>query len=77
MGKVIDMVTRQEITEMPATKAQGEALIENVLKFEIISNMRHIPTSQPLIDNLVTMIENNTGASRYEVMDRLYKARKV
>lgn len=75
MAKVIDFYTRKEITEMPATVEQGEALIENLLKFELTSARRG-NGNQELIANLIGMVENNSGASRYTVMDRIFKKQR-
>lgn len=76
MSKVICFYTRKEVTEMPATKEQGEAMIENLLKFELVQSRRG-KANQELLANVISMIENNTGATRYEVMDKIYKARKA
>lgn len=75
MGKVIEMVTKKEITEMPATVEQGEALIETLLKFEL-ANARRGTSNQELISNVISMVENNSGARRFDVMDRIYKKQR-
>lgn len=72
MSKVICMFTRQEITEMPATKEAGEALILNLLEFELKRSTNPFMPNSELISNLILMVEINSGASRYDVMDRLY-----
>lgn len=71
MGKVINIFTRKEITELPLNKAQGEEMIEHLLKFEIKPLDMFSPMDE-FIGHLVIMIENNSGASRFEVMDRIY-----
>ncbi len=78
MGKVICFFTKREVTEFPVSKADGEALIENLLRFEIQRN----PTlewtdASHLLGNITTMIENASGASRFDVMERYYHRRKV
>lgn len=72
MGKVICMFTRQEVTDMPATKEAGEALIMNLLTFELTRSTNPFMPESELISNLISMVENNTGASRFEIMDRIY-----
>lgn len=72
MGKVICIFTRQEVTEMPATKEAGEALITNLLQFEMTRSSNPFMPDSELISNLISMVENNTGASRFDVMDRIY-----
>jgi hypothetical protein len=76
MGKVIDIVTRKEVTELPASKQDGEKLIEHMLRLELRRSSVNVGPVE-LISNLISMIENNTGASRYEVMDRIYNKRSV
>jgi hypothetical protein len=77
MGKVICFYSGKEITELPVSKIEGEMLLENLLRFEILHNptMEWNSMSQ-LIRHMVLMIENNSGASRFDVMNRIYK-RKV
>lgn len=77
MGKVICFYSGKEITELPVSKREGEALLENLLRFEMFHNpdMEWNSLSH-LLRNMVLMIENNSGASRFDVMDRIYK-RKV
>lgn len=77
MGKVICFYTRKEITQMPANKAEGEALILNLLNFELTRQDNPLIPDSELISNVITMIENNTGASRYELMERIYLERKA
>lgn len=77
MGKVICFYTRDEIKKMPATKEEGEALIQHLLEFELSRSDNPFVGSVNLIDNMIAMVENNTGASRYEVMDRIYGVSQV
>ena len=79
MGKVIDMWTRQDITNepLPVTKEAGEALILNLLQFELTRSTNPFAPDVELIANIISMVENNSGASRYEVMDRLYGTRAL
>lgn len=74
MGKVVCFYTREEIKEMPATKEEGEALIENLLRFELFSLE---PVNRDLMDNLIYMIEVNSGANKFEVIDKIYAQRKI
>lgn len=73
MGRVIDFYTRKDVTDSPRkfSKEEGEDLIVAILNHELSlpTNCFH---SSELIDNVVMMIENCTGASRYEAMDKLY-----
>lgn len=77
MGKVIDIFTRKEIVAGITSKQEGEALIENLLNFEMSRAANPFAGPVELIDNLITTVENGSGASRYEVMDRIYNKRKV
>jgi hypothetical protein len=77
MAKVICFYTREEITSLPSTTAEGEALIEHLLKFELSRSTNPFVGPVELIENIIGMIENNSGASRYEIMDRLYKTGAV
>jgi hypothetical protein len=78
MGKVICFYTRREITELPSTVAEGEVLIEHLLRFELGRSDNPFASPVEMIDMLISMVENNSGASRYNVMDRIYNAeRKV
>lgn len=72
MGKVICFYTRDEIKGMPATKEEGELLIQQLLEFELSRSDNPFVGSVSLIENMISMVENNTGASRYDVMDRIY-----
>lgn len=76
MGKVIDFYTRQEVTELPASKEEGEALIMALLEYELTRSTNPFAPEVELISNVISMVENNTGASRYDVMERIYE-RKV
>lgn len=77
MSKVIDMRTKQEIVQQPHSKEEGEALIEALLEFEIKNNAEPFSSMFELIGNTISMVENNTGAHRFEVMNRLYEKRRV
>jgi hypothetical protein len=77
MGKVIDIWTRKEITEIPVSKEAGEFLILNLLQYELSRSTNPFAPDIELISNLISMVENNTGARRYEVMDRLYETRAL
>lgn len=73
MGKVIDMFTRSELTDRYYTKEQGEALIKHLLEYD--SQFEDALYSEYfLVDSLIRMIENNSGASRGEVLDMMYPA---
>ena len=75
MSKVICMLTREEMNEVPASKEEGDALILNLLNYELNNCGNLITPQSELISNLMAMIENSTGASRFEVMDRIYSTR--
>lgn len=78
MGKVICMFTRREITEPQTGVAEGEALIEHLLRFELSRSTNPFAGPVELVDGLITMVENNSGASRYDVMSKIYATeRKV
>lgn len=78
MGKVIDFYTRKEVTDMPVTIAEGEAMIEHLLQYELeLEHNNQLGGPYQLIENLISMVECNSGASRYVVMDRIYMARKI
>lgn len=77
MGKVIDIFTKKEVTEMPATVQDGEAIIEVLLRLEVKQNNSPFSASAELMSNVITMVENNTGAQRFDVMERIYNRRKA
>ena len=77
MAKVICFYTREEITALPHTKQDGDAMIENLLRLDMQRSKRQGVPDAGLIEALISIVENNTGASRYEVMDRIYGKRKV
>jgi hypothetical protein len=77
MGKVIDMFTRQEIVEMPHSKADGEMIIQKLLELELTRSIDDSVPTVTLISNVISMVESNTGASRYDVMDRIYTEKKA
>lgn len=74
MGKVICMFTREDITNEPTpmTKEQGEALIADLLKLEAKHTDSPFTGTASVFQGLINMVENASGASGYEVMDRLY-----
>lgn len=74
MSKVICFYTKKEIDKMPASIEEGEALIENILYFELSRSTNPMVPDSALISNLISMIESNTGASRYKVMNKIYGA---
>jgi len=77
MGKVIDFYTRKEITEMPHSKQEGEMLIEALLQFELKRASNPFSSTAELVSNVISIVENSTGASRYEVMERIYAEKKA
>jgi hypothetical protein len=76
MGKVICIFTKEEITTMPATAEEGQALIENLLRFELSRSQNELVAPVALIEDVIRMVEVNTGASRYDAMDKVYGRNK-
>lgn len=79
MGKVICMFTKEDITNAPSqlTQAQGEQLIMDLFEIELKRASNPFGGPAEVIANMISMVENASGASRYEVMDRFYAERKV
>lgn len=79
MGKVICMFTRQDLTDAPAplTKEQGEQIIMDLFEIELKRASDPFGGAAEIIANMMKMVENSSGASRYEVMDRFYNERKA
>ncbi|NJO48165.1 MAG: hypothetical protein HC840_00455 [Leptolyngbyaceae cyanobacterium RM2_2_4] len=79
MGKVICMFTRKDVTNepLPVSKEAGEQLIMDLFEVELKRASNPFSANSELIDGLIRMVENNTGASRYDVMDRFYTERKA
>lgn len=79
MAKVICMFTREDLTNqpLPVSKEAGEQLIMDLFEIELKRALSPFSGPSELIENLIRMVETNSGASRYEVMDRFYTERKV
>jgi hypothetical protein len=79
MAKVIDMFTGQDITDrpLPLTKEQGEQLIMDLFELELKRASNPFSATAEIVAAMISMVENNSGASRYEVMDRFYNSRSV
>ena len=71
MGKVICFYTRQEVTEPVHTKEQGEKVIEKLLEVQITDGANPFSPMAELVCNVMTIVENTTGANRLDVMERL------
>lgn len=71
-SNVIDIATRQPITEYRYSQAEAETLIEKLIQHELSTTSLHEATPL-IIDDLITMIENNSGVSRVEIMEKIYK----
>jgi hypothetical protein len=63
MNKVIDMKTREEITQLPLTEAEGTAILNHLIAFEGTSAAQF-----ELIKNLMKIAENNSGVNFFEFM---------
>ena len=63
MSKVIDMKTRQEITELPLTQDEGKAILNHLMAFEGTSAAQF-----EIIKNLMRIAENNSGVDFFEYM---------
>jgi len=74
MGRVICFFTRQDITEKSTSLSveQGEQIIVELLEIELKRAANSFSGEAALIDNMICMVENASGASRYDAMDRLY-----
>lgn len=73
MGKVISIFTGKEISAMPTDSIEyGEALIEELIRYEGKSPSNLMGGSE-LIHNLISMVENNTGARRMDVIDKVFE----
>lgn len=76
-AKVIDMFSKQEIVEMPFTKEQGIEMIKELIGTETKLSNGDFMYTNPLIDILIRTVENNTGASRFDVMSSMYDKHKA
>lgn len=63
MSKVIDMKTRTEITELPLTQSEGEAILNHLLAYEGKTDKEF-----EIIKNLMRIVENNSGVSIFQFM---------
>lgn len=76
MGKVINMWTGKEVTQMPVTVQDGEALIENLIRFDMSYQGETWLGTTEIVDQMITMVENNSGASRFDVLTRMHQNKR-
>lgn len=74
MGRVICFFTGKDITDKSPSLSveQGEELIVGLLELEMKRAANPFSGEADLISNMISMVENTSGASRYDAMDRLY-----
>jgi hypothetical protein len=66
-AKVIDLFTRKEITESLYSPESASEIIGYLMKYESESNSDE---DYKIIDNLLRMLENNSGVAREEVLKK-------
>jgi len=74
LAKVVNIFSKQEITEMPYSMESASDIMLYLMQY---GNPRTgDPVTQKemtILDNLLSMVENNSGILREEVLERLDK----
>lgn len=63
MSKVIDIKTRQEITQLPLTTEEGEKILNHLMHFEPKTD-----AEAEIMKNIMKMVENNSGVNFFDYM---------
>lgn len=68
MGKVICINTKKEIKQRQFSKEEGESVLRELF---LIDQKHHI-----MVDILIEMVENMSGASAIDTIDAIYEERE-
>ena len=68
MRKVINMFTREEMTELLISQEHGKNIIEHLMKYVNAEDVTHYNPEYGVIDSLIRIIENNSGVSKDEIL---------
>lgn len=67
LAKVIDLHTKKEITAPPYEKENALRIMEYLMDYANPRTGGHSPMDYKILDQLINMVENNSGVFREEV----------
>lgn len=73
MRTVIDIHSRQEITQNPILEEQGKRIIEYLMQYVQVPTEGAHNSDETIIEFLIKTIENNSNASKEQIIfDRIH-----
>lgn len=71
VAKVIDLFTRKEITKLPFDADNARDIMDYLMQYKNPRTGAQVsPAEFEIIDQLLLMLENNSGTMRQEVFER-------
>lgn len=79
MGRVIELFTREDVTDKAhsISKEDGELILTDLLNIEANRSESVFGPMSDLISHMCYMVENASGADRFEAMEKIYNQTKL